>query len=162
MPLSPDPGIETNLGAIEVGQQKIVFEAIRTENPSCSSRGGPTASGYICQQGVITFNEVRINEGQGFTSNGTFIAPSDGVYQFEVSFIAYQTVTMSMKTTLSNQIIRISDGVGYQSNQRTVAKTATMKMEKGDGIYVTNESSNSQAIRADTMYPFIFQGFKIN
>ena len=156
----PDPDIETNLGVIQVGRKNIVFEAIRTENPSCSGYG-PSASDYICQKGVITFNEVRINEGQGFTSNGTFISPSDGIYQFEVSFIANQRVTMSMKTTLSNQIIRIYDQSNYNI-QRTVAKTATMKMEKGDGIYVTNESSNSQAIRADTMYPFIFQGFKIN
>ena len=109
--MSSDPGIETNLGTIEVGQQKIVFEAIRTENPSChTSRHGMAQASYICQKGVITFNEVRINEGQGFTSsNGTFIAPSDGVYQFAVSFIAYQTVTLSMKTTLSNQIIGIYD-----------------------------------------------------
>ena len=151
--------METKLGSIQVGQEKVAFEAVRTNNPSCRS-----TPAYICQKGVITFTRVRINEGQGFKNNGTFIAPSDGIYHFEVSFNAQQSqVKLEMKTTLSNQIFRLYAKGGGNS----VMDTATLKMKKGDGIYVTNESDiqsyhNYQPIRADYTYPMTFKGFKIN
>ena len=159
---SPDRAIETKLGNVQVGQKKIIFEAIRTKSPGCSS--GTDA--YICKNGVITFTQVVINVGQGFINNGTFIAPIDGIYHIEVSFNAYQNVKVSMKTTRSNMIFHISDQRSGSNYERTITKTVTLKMEKGDGIYVINESDISYSyrrpIRADTFYPFTFKGFKIN
>ena len=162
--------MERKLGEIQVGEEKIttvVFEAIRTENPECSVRGPytPSSTEYLCSRGtlgVVTFTTVRINEGQGFLDNGTFIAPSDGVYHIEVSVIAYQNAQLVMKTTRTNQEFDMYDGYGRSYHERTVTKTATLKMEKGDGIYVENKSTDSNAIRADTTYPLIFKGFKIN
>ena len=72
-----------------------------------------------------------------------------------------------MKTTRSNQIFHVYDG-DNNGNERTVSKTETKKMNKGDGMYVTNESTGSNSysyrskIRTDTKYPFTFKGFKIN
>ena len=160
--------MERRLGAIQVGERKITtvaFEAIRTENPECSGRS-PDSADYLCQRGQVTFNSVRINEGQGFHDNGTFIAPSDGIYQFEISAIAYQNANLAMKTTRDNpesfKSFNLDDNYGREYSLRTVSKTATLKMEKGDGIYVENESSDSSSVRADAQYPLTFKGFKIN
>ena len=147
------------LGGIQVGKKElrtIIFNAVRSNNPGCSN------TVYLCQKGVITFTTIRINEGLGLLDNGTFIAPSDGIYHIEVSVIAYQNAQLVMKTTRSNQIFHMYDRIYQSAFERTVTKTATLKMEKGDGIYVENKSTDSNAIRADTTYPLIFKGFKIN
>ena len=130
----------------------VAFEAIRTENPECSA--GPSSS-YLCSPGRVTFTTVRINEGQGFHDNGTFIAPLDGVYNFEVSVAHQNNADLAMKTTRTKMYS------SYGNEQRSVGKTATLKMEKGDGIYVDNQA-NRNSIRADTTYPMTFKGFKIN
>ena len=149
-----DPTMERKLGEIQVGKERITtvaFEAIRTEK---------------CNRGPVTFTTVRINEGQGFLDNGTFIAPTDGVYQFEVSLIAYKISLFVMKTTRSNQMFSMKDSYctrAYCSDtvERTVGKTAAVRMEKGDGIYVENQADRN-SIRADITYPLTFKGFKIN
>ena len=154
--------MERKLGQIQVGEKKITtvaFEAIKTEN-----QGGPgCSSSYLCNQGPITFTTVRINLGHGFHDNGTFIAPTDGIYHFEVSIIAERKAQLVMKTTPSNQMFRLYDRK-YSSGwyERTITRTATLKMVKGDGIYVENESSDTNSVRADTTYPLTFKGFKIN
>ena len=128
-----DPDMERKLGEIQVGEKKIttvVFEAIRTENTDCSHRRGPSSSDYLCSRGPLTFTTVRINEGQGFLDNGTFVAPSDGIYQIEISLIAYENAKLVMKTTRSNQMFRMYDGRYSSSFERTVTKTATLKMKK--------------------------------
>ena len=156
-----DPFMERKLGQIQVGEKKITtvaFEAIKTENqggPGCSS------SSYLCNRGPITFTTVRINLGQGFLDNGTFVAPSEGIYHFEVSLIAQQDAQLVMKTTRSNQMFRLYDRIYRGRYERTITKTATLKMEKGDGIYVENESSDTDSVWTDTMYPLTFKGFKI-
>ena len=155
-----DPAIETMLGSVAVGVKKstpIVFEAIRTYNQGCGN------TNFLCRgNDPLTFQTVNMNEGGGFHNNGTFIAPEDGIYKFEVAVYAYNTAMISMKLTHSNQIFRLYDSPHSGSRRRTVTKTATVLMEKGDGIYLVNESTDSHSIQADTTYPMTFKGFKIN
>ena len=128
--------MERKLGEIQVGEKKITtvaFEAIRTENPECSGRSdfhsisNQGNSNFLCSRGPITFTKIRINEGQGFLDNGTFVAPLDGIYQFKVEVTIYRRdAKMSMKTTRSNQTFGINVTSG------TITRTATLKMKKGN------------------------------
>ena len=159
-----DPSMERRLGDIQVGEKKIttvVFEAIRTENPVCSSGRGPPSTAYLCSSSVVTFTTVRINLGQGFLDNGTFVAPSDGIYHFEVSIIANRDAQLVMKTTQSNQKFTMYDRIYSGRYERTITKTAILKMEMGNGIYVENEGIIN-SVHASTTYPLTFKGFKIN
>jgi len=72
---------------------------------------------------VLTYNEVHVNEGNGYTSHdGIFIAPVSGVYVFSVTLVSGGTTWMRVALVVNGveKATIASDNVAYLQASFTI------------------------------------------
>lgn len=133
----------------------IAFRAIRKTNFTTSSSTS------------MPFDSVEYNIGGGF-SGGYFIAPTDGVYHFDVA-AAIQTSSLYMQLSL----YKTSSSVGTRpftnlvrprdSFTQTDMINITLLLKKNDFISIWIEPGSAAANVIGTSYDLTyFSGFKVN
>lgn len=101
----------------------------------------------IPQNNVVKFNQVLLNEGNGYSGEtGIFTAPDDGVYFFD------WTITVDNGDEFHTEIVRNGSVFGYsycgsrgQNFARPCTATGRIKLKRGDKVWIRTSGRGADA-----------------
>ena len=110
--------------------------------------------------GVIKFNDVSVNIGNGYdSSTGKFTAPVKGLYQFTAAYLQQNGYTSHVRLMKNNAVV--SDMYANHKNYDQLTKTILVTLEKGDTFWVKLEKSSIYSVYGSARYTQ-FNGFLIS
>ena len=139
------------------------FEAI-IDTPHSDENG--TNVGYSIPKGIITFDHKGIDrQGNMNITSGTFTAPNDGVYLFEIDGHKWAgnlvaEIDVQQNNVLQHKILHLDDGNVTQIAQ--ITSFWTLEMKSGDQVRLVNQQENSLFIQGNpAYYSFSFTGLSL-
>ena len=110
--------------------------------------------------GVIKFNDVSLNIGNGYASStGKFTAPVGGLYQFTATYL--QRTGYSSHVRLMKNSAVLSDIHANHKSYDQLTKTILVTLKKGDTFWVKLEKSSIYAVYGSNRYTE-FGGFLLS
>jgi hypothetical protein len=113
----------------------------------------------------LVYDVVDLNDGNGYNkADGTFTAPSGGLYVFHVSTGAIDRSHAAMELVLNGKVRNIGFADSADHNDRTYATTVTpLRLKKGDVVSTRiGTSFGGRYIESRSYIRTSFSGVKIN
>jgi hypothetical protein len=155
-----DPAMQNRIGKVVVMDKPptpdvVLFHAERTT----PDFGGS----YMNTNGLIRFDSVPINHGDGMSNNGRFTAPISGDYMFVLSGT---TNDRNLELSFSHRkqggdtstyIMKDSDSDRYT---RILTKTFVLHLDVGDVVHTEIVNGGTYGLKVSEKYPFTFSGYR--
>ena len=113
----------------------------------------------------LVYDEVNLNDGNGYNkADGTFTAPSGGLYVFHVSTGAIDNSYAVMELVLNGKVRNIGFADSGNHTDRTFATTVTpLPLKKGDVVSTRiGNAYGGRYIESTSSIRTSFSGVKIN
>jgi len=114
---------------------------------------------------TLVYDVVNLNDGNGYNkADGTFTAPSGGLYVFHVSTGAIDNSYAVMELVLNGKVRNIGFADSGNHRDRTFATTVTpLRLKKGDVVSTRiGNASGGSYIESTAYIRTSFSGVKIN
>ena len=114
---------------------------------------------------TLVYDVVNLNDGNGYNkADGTFTAPSGGMYVFHVSTGAVDNSYAVMELVLNGKVRNIGFADSGNHRDRTFATTVTpLRLKKGDVVSTRiGNGSGGKYIESTSYIRTSFSGVKIN